>query len=404
MRAHLRAPLEALDPLAPNPVLLAASEQHTERSIGVEDRTGLHHPHRHQLAILLGDLLESRRAIERAGRGLLNREPRGSALGEQIDHGSEPIRPILLPESTPQPHAAIGPADARALGVDRAAALLANVPARHAAELSNLGDAEHDAAERALAASALGSLFGSGRTTHAPSIVDVHAAPDLCSRGLEARKRMLEIDAGNRSTILIHYYRAMVGRADIWRTRMDTTTNWAIGATAAIMSFTLGNASVPHYVVVIAALMTTSFLALEARRLTFYHLWQGRVLLLEDGLIRAALNRPPAASTLGSEHAEVDLPAALDAQLGRTVPTMPRAKAIARRLRRIYLYLFGVQLLAWWLKLASHPTPAPSFAEMVQRAHVGPLPGALVLTLATTCFAAAWIFALTKGGTDRDPA
>ena len=94
-------------------------------------------------------------------------------------------------------------------------------------------------------------------------------------------------------TILTHYYRAMVGRADIWRTRMDTTTNWAIGATAAIMSFTLGNAAVPHYVVFIASLMTLGFLMLEARRLTFYHLWQQRVLLLEDGLIR------PAALALG---------------------------------------------------------------------------------------------------------
>ena len=51
------------------------------------------------------------------------------------------------------------------------------------------------------------------------------------------------------------------------------------GATAAIISFALGNAAVPHYVVFIASLMTLSFLLLEARRLTFYHLWQQRVLL-----------------------------------------------------------------------------------------------------------------------------
>ena len=98
-----------------------------------------------------------------------------------------------------------------------------------------------------------------------------------------------EVDSGSRTTILVHYYRAMVGRADVWRTRMDTTTHWAIGATAAIMSFTLSNASVPHYVAGIATLMTLSFLLLEARRLTFYHLWQQRVLLLERGLVRPAL-------------------------------------------------------------------------------------------------------------------
>ena len=42
----------------------------------------------------------------------------------------------------------------------------------------------------------------------------------------------MEMDSRDRSTILIHYYRAMVGRADVWRMRMDATTNWAIGATA----------------------------------------------------------------------------------------------------------------------------------------------------------------------------
>ena len=60
---------------------------------------------------------------------------------------------------------------------------------------------------------------------------------------------MTEIDSRDRITILIHYYRAMVGRADVWRTRMDATTNWAIGATAAVISFALGNVSVPHYVI-----------------------------------------------------------------------------------------------------------------------------------------------------------
>jgi len=215
---------------------------------------------------------------------------------------------------------------------------------------------------------------------------------------------MLDIEAGDRSTILIHFYRAMVGRADVWRTRMDTTTNWAIGATAAIMSFTLGNASVPHYVVVIAALMTLSFLFLEARRLTFYHLWQGRVLLLENGLIRAALHAPSPPPQRPGEASAADLVSELESQLGRTVPSMPRSKAIARRLRRVYVYLFGVQLLAWWLKLASHPTRASSLSDVIDRAHVGPLDGGVVLGLATVCFAAAWIFALVRGGTDRDPA
>ncbi len=207
----------------------------------------------------------------------------------------------------------------------------------------------------------------------------------------------MDIDPRDRSAILAHYYRAMVGRADIWRMRMDATTNWAIGATAAVVSFALGNAATPHFVVYIAVLLTASFLFLEARRLTFYHLWQQRVLLLEKGLIRSAL-RPQGGS--GPED-EVDLDAALDSHLGRTVPSMPIAKAIARRMRRIYLYLFGVQLLAWVLKLSSQPTPAGNFDEFISRADVASIPGEFFFAASFLGFLAITAFAVLHGGIDH---
>jgi uncharacterized membrane protein len=220
-----------------------------------------------------------------------------------------------------------------------------------------------------------------------------------------------EVNSGERTTILVHYYRAMVGRADIWRTRMDTTTHWAIGATAAIVSFALGNATAPHYVLFIAPLMTSSFLILEARRLTFYHLWQQRVLLLENGLVRPALlaggtsgaeSRAGSGDPDGSDRRR-DLASTLDAHLGRTVPTMPLAKAVARRLRRVYLYLFGVQLLAWLLKLANHPEPVPSAAALIERAQIGLLPGAAVLGLGALVAAAGLLLAVLHGGIHREP-
>lgn len=175
-------------------------------------------------------------------------------------------------------------------------------------------------------------------------------------------------ESRDRTTILVHYYRAMVGRADIWRLRMDTTINWAIGATA----------------------ITLSFLLLEARRLTFYHLWQGRVLLLEKELVRPALS--------SAEEGRSDLEAQLGPQLGRTIPTMPLGKAAARRLRRIYLYLFAAQLLAWVVKLSSHPEPASSMEVLVDRAGTGPVPGWAVVGLVATSFCGTLLIALWKGG------
>jgi uncharacterized membrane protein len=199
---------------------------------------------------------------------------------------------------------------------------------------------------------------------------------------------------GDRTTILVHYYRAMVGRADIWRMRMDTTANWAIGATAAIVSFGLGNREAPHYVVIIAPLLTVAFLMLEARRLTFYHLWQQRVLLLERGFIGPAIGVQP------GDGEAVDLSRDLSEHIGRTAPTMPLIKAAARRLRRMYLYIFAVQGVGWLLKLTIHPTPAPSVAEVVARAHIGPLPGALVLATAALAAIALAVIARSLGGLD----
>jgi len=210
---------------------------------------------------------------------------------------------------------------------------------------------------------------------------------------------MAPIEPRDRSAILIHFYRAMVGRADMWRMRMDTTANWAIGATAAVISFAIGNASVPHYAVFMAPLLTLCFLMLEARRLTFYHLWQQRVLLMERGLVRPALwageDDAPAMES------DEDFVRALDPQLGATVPTMPLIKAAARRLRRIYVYLFVAQEVAWIVKLASHPTQATSLSEIVSRAGTAGVPGLFWFLLSLVALAAAVVVATTMGGVDR---
>ena len=204
------------------------------------------------------------------------------------------------------------------------------------------------------------------------------------------------IDGRDRAAVLVHYYRAMVGRADIWRMRMDATTNWAIGATAAVASFALGSPQTPHFGVHIATLLTLAFLLLEARRLTFYHLWQQRVLLLETGWIRPALT--PETATADTVQA---LARELAGHLGATVPTMPLWKAVARRLRRIYLYLFAVQGAAWGLKLSSHPTATGDFGQVLERARIGWLSGEAVLGAAAALFAALCVLAFALGGVDR---
>ena len=53
----------------------------------------------------------------------------------------------------------------------------------------------------------------------------------------------MPVDSGH--PVLVHFYRAVVSHADVWRQRMDATTNWAAATTAAMVTFAFGNASAP---------------------------------------------------------------------------------------------------------------------------------------------------------------
>ena len=52
------------------------------------------------------------------------------------------------------------------------------------------------------------------------------------------------------NTAMVHYYRAEVQRSNVWRQRLDTTTNWAVVATGAAISFALSSPN-NHYGVLI---------------------------------------------------------------------------------------------------------------------------------------------------------
>ena len=93
-----------------------------------------------------------------------------------------------------------------------------------------------------------------------------------------------------------------------------------------------------------------------------------------------------------------ELETKLTPHLGTTVPEMPIGKAAARRLRRVYVYLFAVQGLAWLLKLASHPEPAASAREAIERGALGPLPGPVLVAISGLALLLAIGLAVARGG------
>jgi uncharacterized membrane protein len=74
------------------------------------------------------------------------------------------------------------------------------------------------------------------------------------------------------------------------------------------------------------------------------------------------------------------------------------ARAIGRRLRRTYAWIFVIQAIAYYGKLAIHPTPLSALSEVWERAAIGPVPGGWVV-VAGVLFHVGWaLFAIVTFG------
>jgi uncharacterized membrane protein len=183
------------------------------------------------------------------------------------------------------------------------------------------------------------------------------------------------LSTGEFTTALVHLYRAEAARANTWRIRLDTTTNWAVVTTGVAISFALGGPeSERHGVILLTSLLVTFFLLLESRRYRHYDIWQTRVHLLESDFFAPLLE--PEASAPHPNWQRL-----LAADLRRPQYHISFAEALGWRLRRNYVWLYVTHLITWFIKVAIHPAAISSFEDFVARAALGPLPGWLMLSL-----------------------
>ena len=174
------------------------------------------------------------------------------------------------------------------------------------------------------------------------------------------------------NTAMVHLYRGEVGRANTWRMRLDGTTNWAELTTGATLSFAFSSANNTHVMILINSLLITFFLYIEARRYRFYDLWRARVRLMETEFFAEMLTP---ASLEGIE----DWRQILADDLLQPRFSVSMWEALGRRLRRNYIWIFAVLAISWVVKVIIHPSTPRSFAELLQRIQIGPIPAWLVL-------------------------
>ena len=198
--------------------------------------------------------------------------------------------------------------------------------------------------------------------------------------------RGYELRPSEFTTAMVHYYRAEIQRSNVWRTRLDTTTNWAVVTTGAAISFVLSSPSNHFGIILLTTLLVSLFLWMEARRYRYYELWSYRARLMETDFYAAMLVPPFAphaewAESLAQSLLHPDFPITM-------------LEAIGRRLRRNYFWVYMVLLLAWALKLVIHPTAVPDFAHFVDRSSIGLLRGEFVIAAGLLFYAGVALIAV----------
>jgi uncharacterized membrane protein len=171
---------------------------------------------------------------------------------------------------------------------------------------------------------------------------------------------------------LAHLYRGEVYRSTVWRTRLDTTTNWSVVTLGVALSITYSSPGASPLPLVLVGVLILLFLTLEARRYRFFNVWRARARWIERHFYAPML--------VDSDlHTEKDWQIVLAEDYRNPQYHVSYMVAVARRVRSNYLWILLIQAVAYLGKLIVHPFPAPSWPGFLNRADIGPIPGELVL-------------------------
>ena len=211
-------------------------------------------------------------------------------------------------------------------------------------------------------------------------------------------ERGTELPAAETGAIA-HLYRAEVYRSTVWRTRLDTTTNWAVVTLGVALSLTFASRDSSEVPLILVGLLTLLFLLLESRRYRYFNVSFARCRWMESHFYAAMLS---------GEREPEGWREMMARDLRHPAYHISLMTAIGRRVRRNYLWIMMIQSAAWAGKILIHPTPAASVEEFLDRAAVGAFPGALVLAAGLAylgIFAAiAFWSKVSDGGRDADDA
>jgi len=182
---------------------------------------------------------------------------------------------------------------------------------------------------------------------------------------------------------LAHLYRGEVYRSTSWRTRLDNTTNWSVVTLGIALSIAYATPGASPLPLLLVGILISMFLILESRRYRYFNVWRARCRWIETNFYAPMLLRS----------ARPD-PGSWQDVLAKDYLTPQYHigfwRAMGRRLRRNYMWIFSFQAIAYAGKIVIHPTPVSSAGELLTRMAVGPFPGWAILAIGVV-FHGAWI-------------
>src|SRR3954468_930774 len=172
-----------------------------------------------------------------------------------------------------------------------------------------------------------------------------------------------------------HFYRGEISRIMVWRQRLDITTNWAITSSTAIITIAFANREVPHIIFFFNLAIVWGMLWIEARRYRFDDAFRARVRMLEAHFLVPMVmeNR----DMLQGEWKKL-----VCEDLILPCFKISRLEAVGRRLKRNYVFIFILILVAWITKIFLHgPASMNGVRDFYHALKVGHIPSWLVAAI-----------------------
>ena len=169
-----------------------------------------------------------------------------------------------------------------------------------------------------------------------------------------------------------HFYRGEMGRIMVWRQRLDITTNWAITSSTAIITIAFSNREVPHIIFFFNLAIVWVMLWIEARRYRFYDAFRARVRMLEAHFLVPMVME-------NREMLQGEWKKLVCEDLILPSFKISKLEAIGRRLKRNYVFIFVLIMVAWVTKIFLHaPTAMDGISSFYRAMGVGHIPSWLV--------------------------